>query len=425
MAYINGIRTTTYTVPTSDRYLTVLEGSAIFGSFNDAVRVLDGVDAELYIHGNLWGPAAGIALLDAGSASVFIGETGVVQGGDNGMFIRRDATEVVNNGQILGDAHGIYYTLGAGDVRLTNSGTIQSFGGQAVRVEGDGDAVNDRVIITNTGDIQTLSFSPDAANGHGLLVRDESLYLDNSGTITGPYAGMALVTGPSVANNLAEIINSGKISGSESGFFATDARSIDLVNSGEILSSVGSAISLRDEADGTNRLYDVTNSGLIQAGSTGVNVSNESLNLVNSGTIDAQGRAVDMADADTAAGRTRMDLYLLNSGTISSLATAVSNSFADDVEINNSGTIQAKDEAISVVGDLLSFSNFQLVNGGTLQSTDGRTVRVTPKTCRYSTWARSWRKKKLWTPTVMFSNCSMPRQALSPAASGSKSMRPR
>jgi hypothetical protein len=170
-----------------------------------------------------------------------------------------------------------------------------------------------------TGTDQTCTNSTFLSGGaDGLLDNGTKLTVTNtaSGTISASSRGV-------VANNIANVTNSGTISATGAGTRGIQATTANVTNSGTI--SGGQVGIFAGTAN-------VTNSGTV-SGSTFAGISASTATITNSGTISAGGDSISVSTAT-----------ITNSGTISGSTRGISANIAN---VTNSGTISGGFEGIS------------------------------------------------------------------------------
>ena len=152
---------------------------------------------------------------------------GTISGGTTAIYAP-GALTLTNTGTISGVAAGIDLNTGAGS--LVNAGGISASGtvGYAITTAGS-------LTLSNTGAISAWQ---------GLSV-DGTLYLDNTGSIlsTGDEA-IAIYAG----GGESKITNAGEITGQSIGIL-TNGTGVDVVTSGEVVSTVGVAIRMNGTGD--------------------------------------------------------------------------------------------------------------------------------------------------------------------------------
>ena len=139
-------------------------------------------------------------------------------------------------------------------------------------------------------------------------VRRDNNVIDNAGTITGGGGGIDYVAG----------VVEGRLS-----------------NAGTISSFLGNAVAaVGAVGGGTPGLFEIVNTGAIDAAADGVSIGNESLQIANHGSIVAGGTGVRVAD-DPGLDNS---LVLVNTGLIQGETAAVDATDHDD-SISNGGTL--------------------------------------------------------------------------------------
>jgi|GEM_PF-2332281 len=184
---------------------------------------------------------------------------------------------------------------------LTILGQVVTFGSAALIGKNSTGTMLATVTVGKDGLLQSLT-------GFGVDIRRSGSRIDNDGVISGGNAGVHYGTGV----NGAEIVNSGTIS-----------------------SLLGYGIGVTGAAGGSApSLFEIVNTGLIEAETNGVSVAFESLELTNHGDIIAFGTGISLTD-DPALDNT---LTLVNTGLVQGDTTAVDATGHADI-VTNSGTL--------------------------------------------------------------------------------------
>lgn len=184
---------------------------------------------------------------------------------------------------------------------LTVLGSVVTFGSAAVIGNSSTGTMLAAVTVGEGGLLHSLT-------GFGVEMRRSGARIDNDGVISGGNAGVQ---------------------------FAAGANGAELANSGTISSLLGNGVGVVGAAGGvTPSLFDIVNTGTIQAAVDGVSIASESLALTNHGDIIAAGTGIRLTD-DPALENT---LALVNTGLVQGGSTAVeATGHADSV--TNSGTL--------------------------------------------------------------------------------------
>ena len=209
-----------------------------------------------------------------------------------------------------------------GNFTLTVLGDVVTYGKAAVLGKAATDLPLGALDVGDNGLLQSLT---DVA----VDVRRNTSVIDNAGTITGGGGGI---------NYAAGVVKG------------------QLTNSGTISSFLGAGIVAAGAAGGTTPgVFEFVNTGLVEAATRGVSISNESLQLTNHGDIISLGTGVLLTD-DPSLDNT---LTLVNTGLIQGdTAAVVATGHGDSV--TNSGTLLG---AVALgAGDNL-FDNAGTVNG--------------------------------------------------------------
>jgi hypothetical protein len=265
------------------------------------------------------------------SYSAYLTNFGTMIGTSYGVWANQAAT-VTNAGQITGvyggiDGFGgiitnavggtISGTGGAGngvDIRggvgtVVNAGLIKGFGTAATN---GGVLLNGGGTVNNSGTILNLS-------GTGVMVFNGVATVENSGTIAGLDMGV-IALGGTAAAALATVANYGVIQAtgftdfSDFGVTTNIPTAIELKNGGTLLNGAPGSITGQTGVYAQGNAV-VTNAGLIQGVSFGVDANGTGATLANSGVISASnGIGVNLLGGGT----------LTDSGTISGTTDAVS-----------------------------------------------------------------------------------------------------
>jgi Ca2+-binding RTX toxin-like protein len=368
---------------TVDRYdpLYVLSTGSIFGTGTTvpSVIVTSGDSASINIAGEVY-MALGTDITANNYSTVTIQTTGLI-GGDAGVYLTQNSSltnagtiqtisvgvtvsnsTIVNTGTISSDyncgifaqggrvvitnsgvvSSGIGENAGFGqvtDFNLQNSGTIsqnynyQLYSGGAVQL------VSGTSHIANSGLIQGYFDGIYLSSGFGYAA---TLYLDNSGTIMGNYAGLDVNIGMAT---VVDVQNSGYITGS--------AFQAIFVSDKNIVQTAASTVSISNEQGGVissstdNAIFakltfgqiSLTNAGTISAPAKDVGADSGTVhfdgasNIQNSGLI----AATDIVSGVAINVQGTTGTVITNSGTISGV-TALDLTDAAD-RVTNSGTI--------------------------------------------------------------------------------------
>ncbi len=222
------------------------------GSITTANTAIDGEPGSIVVvDGSVRSQLDAIAF-SGGGCAITVGSTGIVRATLNGIFLGDDLNTVINNGQISGSLtipNNAAIWLDGSDNHIFNNGILSGYYG-----------------IRGSGDL-----------GNGNLN-----HIVNAGKIEAADTGI-LLTG---------------ISGLVASATATPDNPYGVFNSGTILAGVAGIV--------VDLSGNVTNSGLIQAGTLGVTFGSGDSFLSNTGTIAAQTAVFGSFDRDT----------LLNQGTI-------------------------------------------------------------------------------------------------------------
>lgn len=184
---------------------------------------------------------------------------------------------------------------------LTVLGQAVTFGSVALLGQSSSGTMLATVTVGEGGLLQSLT-------SYGIDMRRSGSRIDNDGVIAGGNEGVIYAAG----------VDGGELS-----------------NSGTISSVLGAAIMMTGATGGgAPSLFEIVNTGTLEAATDGVSVAHESLALTNHGAIIAFGRGIALSD-DATLDNT---LTLVNTGLIQGDTTALSaTGHADDV--TNSGTL--------------------------------------------------------------------------------------
>jgi hypothetical protein len=314
---------------------------------------IDGGTGTVSNGGNIQGAGYGVGLGGGGS----VNNTGTVSGGEDGVFVIGGIGNVQNSGSIsasIDDGVGLF---NGGSVTNLAGGSITGLvGTNAAGVFTIGAAAT----VDNSGQI--------AGRQYGILVAAGGTVTNNqNATITGQTAGVSLSHGGTL-NNSGSIKATGansagadlELGGSVTnysgglvsgvyGVFMTGA-SGTVVNSGQISASTYYGVSLGRGGSVTNN-----QGGSIQGVHAGVNLSNQSATVTNSGTISAS--AGDSAGVMFNAGG---QVANNSGGAISGVGYGI---FASGASV-----------AITNAGQLSGLHGVGLVAGGTVNNLAGGSI---------------------------------------------------
>ena len=228
---------------------------------------------------------------------------------NTGNFTLTVLGQVVTKGKAAVIGHAVTdIPLGALDVG--EDGLLQSLTDVAVELRRDNNAIDNAGTIT--GGAGGIRYAAGVVEGQ----------LTNSGTISSFLGGGIVAKGAAggSAPGVFEIVNTGQIDAATTGV-SVDFESLQLTNHGDII-SLGTGISLADDPSLENTLT-LVNTGLIQGDATAIDATGHDDHVTNSGTLLG---GVLLGEGDN---------LLDNSGTISGLVSAG----AGVETLNNTGEI--------------------------------------------------------------------------------------
>ncbi|MEQ9696155.1 hypothetical protein WNE31_18345, partial [Shimia sp. SDUM112013] len=229
---INGLVTTGQTLGVGDDLVVTQIGSLM--SSGRAVSATHDEDVSVAIYGTV---TAGDEALyfsgggDSSSATIFVGETGVVRSfQDTAMLFYRDGVVIENNGAISsGDSPAILFATGVNGANIHNTGTI-SGGVDAHTISFAGNSTLTAVgtfRVTNSGIIRS-----DNNLVNGLY---ENMWVTNSGTMISTDDGVVL-SGSTYTNSIW-LLNSGQFLANDYAVYSTYG-SDRITNLGEMAGNI-------------------------------------------------------------------------------------------------------------------------------------------------------------------------------------------
>ena len=333
-----------------------------------------------------------------GNGTATINNSNIIRSaGANSPTIEAIVLHIANSGGITATgANGVAIQGGNGPGHdISNSGTISSTGTNGIAIESSGplsvtntvtgtifghvEIDGNVVTIANSGFVLGLGAGSAGISGTTINVTA------NSGTISGVASGIASSTGDVTVTNLsggkisglqaifafheAAVNNAGLIGDATSTTLAIHSNLANVVNSGTITGSQGGV---------TADVANVTNTGAISAtgaGATAILVTNTG-NVTNSGTISAdQGTAILGQQ-----GTTSVTVVNTKSGTISGLLAVFS---GGDATVSNDGTIRSTDATLTGIeasGVAKVANSGTIIGGANASGISGDTVNVTANT---------------------------------------------
>ena len=260
--------------------------SAYIGGGNVGVGVAFAGQATITNRGTIAGPGQfGISFIFGAGGSVTNGGVGatnaLISGGQSGVLFQNTGVPagvgtVTNSGTILGGGYGVY---------LANGGTVAN---QAVgSVQG---------LIRGTG---VPSKYASNIQSRGILIQGAPGSVSNTGIIQGHYAGIELRAGGTISNGIFHGL-AGRIAGDRYGVVVSGAPAM-VINSGSIAGGYGAGVAVLAQGSlynlGAGRITGavgvsvlraagtLTNAGLIQASTDGVELYNAAESMNNTGSI--------------------------------------------------------------------------------------------------------------------------------------------
>ena len=300
--------------------------------------------------GTISGYYNGIEFYSAGAGTVTVKNSVTITGNNmNGIVMSSDGAltaRIQNNvgGDIYGYYNGIVFdSEGAGDVQITNAGTITGEDGNGIYLFSGGTGT---FTVNNTGDITAGSdyeaiyiagFDDDSLSGSGT----GTATITNSGTISAYGSGIGIEYLDS-----ATISNAGQIQSSDSaGLYVNNVGDITLNNAGLIQGDY-KGISMQDVGD-----VSITNLGnaMIQANS-------DAIYIVSDGS--------DVTITNSAGGKIQSSAY----------GIGIDIRYPDTATVNNSGSIVSPSYAIYIAeGNAAIVNNYA---GGELFSYDDDGIHI-------------------------------------------------
>ncbi|MGE8143181.1 hypothetical protein ACQKOE_14495 [Novosphingobium sp. NPDC080210] len=305
-----------------------------------------------------------------------IANSGTISGGTYGLYSWGGSIgSISNSGSIDGGLAGMR-NQGATITSLTNSGTIT--GGQ------DHALWNEGVIetLTNTGTIGSKSSQYGIYNKSGRFLLDGRIgTLTNSGTITGSntavynFDGIGTLTNrgtiesPGIGmrnyRQMDQFTNEGTISGAyavvnQIGYYTVDG--VDRQTRGQITSLVNSG-SIEGDSVGLQNAYDSSIGNLLNSGTIS---GGTSIGLSNGGTIDQLTNTGTISGGSTGIFNNGTIGTLVNSGEIASSSNATGTIYNNVTigTLSNLGTISGGSNGIYNRGTIDALRNFGVIEQG-------------------------------------------------------------
>jgi hypothetical protein len=378
----------------SNANVMVENGGGSIHTFDQGSTTVFGNNVRITSNTGLIGASGlnAIAIRANSTAEVTNNSGGIIESrANNGIAIASDRTATVENGggliQTLGQDS---TTISATNVKITgNAGTIEASGLNGVAVR-----ATDTADVTNSGTIRSTGDGGDAVRAGNVLINNSAggTIVGNTGAIamgTGVInnAGTLSITKPNNANRTvvigisATVNNSGTIL-APSGSFAIDARraSLDLVNSGTI--DAGSN-SIMAETASIQNFGSISNSGSLASENIAISFKNGVVG--NLGTIQAVGIGVDVENGTVsnsgsisgATGiRSLMSAMISNSGTIQGIGPAGVSVFANNgANVFNIGNISG---SIGIQANGRDNAGTVITNAGTVAGNGGTAIKLSP-----------------------------------------------
>ena len=249
------------------------------------------------------------------------------------------------------------------NLTVTGTGSIVTASPQAITGAGNNTITIEAGTVAGGGTVQGASTGVDIDNATGTV--------DNSGTVTGTSArGVQLSSGGMVTNRSGALISGGRIGVLGESTIA----SVTVINDGQIDGNLGDGVSLQGGGsvantgtistttstsasvriqNGTAATNTVTNSGMLQAPTTGFN-SAVQFNSVGGSVDNQSGGSISGAGGVSIGGAGDV----MNAGSITGVgSTAVSMTGGGMVTNSATGTISSSGSAISITGAMGTVNN--------------------------------------------------------------------
>jgi serralysin len=223
--------------------------TALYASHDGAIR--------LVIHGAVASGSTAVVLGDdptsVNAMAVRVGETGTIDsiGSATGIYFNRNASDLINHGQISADFRGLMYAYNVESGTILNTGSITAHTSAGIYISGIPSSTSGTFSIVNSGWI---------SGANGIKGRSQSIDLDNSGTIvSGIDSGDVAIElySNTAGTNTLNVHNTGSIIG-KAGVAIQGADAADtIVNKGEIWGDVDLGAGA-DTFDGRGGMLDGT-----------------------------------------------------------------------------------------------------------------------------------------------------------------------
>ena len=335
--------------------------------------------------------------------SVYNDTNGFISGSDNGVNVNASPSSVVNRGVISGGYSGVYMgqgstlsnlngTIGGGDNGVFVSGgaaNVYNYGGSIVGTNGDGVFMNSGGTVVNKNTWSPNGVSVASIQGYvsqasiegyvyGVEISGGAGAVTNSGSITGDTRdGVRLRDGGTVVNE-----KHGQILGNTDGVKITDGDGPSyVINSGTIVGTDNTGVRLEGDGggvinktsqhhgnnsgndDATASAYNGNNIPTISGGEYGVEISDGTGTVINSGTITGTDKdGVRLKDGGIVVNKTSQH-HGNNSGNDDATASAYNG--------NNIPTISGGEYGVEI-----SDGTGTVINSGTITGTDKDGVRL-------------------------------------------------